>query len=183
MIDPGGVVMQQLAELESANGNAAGRRHWLGRIVKLDRRAGDARTQILAAQATLELAEDRLLAFRRIRLVKPLQKSLAGKLREMKQALKAYEAAIDYGVAPVTSAARYNIASMYDELSQELRASERPANLGGGSYLRRGRRQPVDPSSGVTDVDDAGDHDRRRVEPARELRLPDDLAYRQERHL
>ncbi len=123
-------VMQQLADLESASGNAARRRHWLGQIIKLDRSAGDARTHILAAHATLELAEKRLVAFRRIRLVKPLRKSLAGKLREMKLALKAFEKAIDYGIAPVTSAATHNIASMYDELSQELLASERPGNLG-----------------------------------------------------
>jgi hypothetical protein len=122
--------MQQLADLESASGNAARRRHWLGEIIKLDRSAGDARTHTLAARATLELAEKRLVAFRRIRLVKPLQKSLASKLREMKLALKAFEAAIDYGIAPVSSAATYNIASMYDELSQELLASERPGNLG-----------------------------------------------------
>jgi tetratricopeptide (TPR) repeat protein len=122
--------MRQLADLELANGNAVRRRHWLDKIVKLDRKAGNAQTQVAAAHATLELAEDRLLAFRSIRLVKPLKKSLATKLREMKQALKVYEAAIGYGVAPVTSAAKYNIASMYEELSQELRASERPADLG-----------------------------------------------------
>jgi tetratricopeptide (TPR) repeat protein len=122
-------VMQQLADLELAAGNAVRRRDWLDKIVKLDRKAGNARTRVVAAQATLELAEDRLLAFRSIRLVKPLKKSLAGKLREMKRALKVYEAAIGYGVAPVTSAAKYNIARMYDELSQELRASERPADL------------------------------------------------------
>ena len=122
--------MQQLADLASASGDTARRRHWLGKIIKLDRSAGDARTHTLAAHATLELAEDRIVTFRRIRLVKPLQKSLASKLREMKLALKAFEAAIDYGIVPVTSAATYNIASMYDELSQELLASERPANLG-----------------------------------------------------
>ena len=122
-------VMQQLADLESANGDAARRRHWLGEIIKLDRSAGNAQTRRLAAQASLELAEQRLVDFRRIRLVKPLQKSLASKLREMKRALKAFNAAIDYGVAPVTSSATYNVASMYDELSQELRASERPGNL------------------------------------------------------
>ena len=123
-------VMQQLADLESARGNAVRRRHWLGQIITLDRSAGDAHTHLLAAHASLELAENRLVAFRRIRLVKPLQKTLASKLREMKLALTAFEAAIDYGIAPVTSAATYHIASMYDELSQQLRASERPGNLG-----------------------------------------------------
>jgi tetratricopeptide (TPR) repeat protein len=122
--------MQQLADLESASGNAVRRRHWLGEIIELDRSASDAHTRTLAAHATLELAEKRLVAFRRIRLVKPLQKSLASKLHEMKLALKAFETAIEYGVAPVTSAATHNIATMYDELSQELLASERPGKLG-----------------------------------------------------
>jgi tetratricopeptide (TPR) repeat protein len=122
-------VMQQLADLESASGNIARRRHWLNNIVAWDGKGGDASTQVVAAQAALELAEERLQAFRRIRLVEPLKKTLADKLREMKQALKAYETAIGYGVEPVTTAARYNIASMYDELSQELRVSKRPSNL------------------------------------------------------
>jgi tetratricopeptide (TPR) repeat protein len=122
-------VMQQLAGLEAGNGNARRRQHWLGEIIRLDRKAGNARTRVPAAEATLELAENQLAAFRRVQLVNPVQTSLARKLQAMKQALQAFEAAIGYGVTPVTTAATYQIASMYDELGHALLASERPASL------------------------------------------------------
>ena len=120
-------VMQQLSELEA--GNAARRAHWLEEIVRLDRAAGTAQTRVPAAEAALELAEGRLAAFRSIQLVSPVQKSLARKLKAMKRALQGLEAAIDYGVVPVTTAATYQIASMYDELGHALLSSARPANL------------------------------------------------------
>ena len=122
-------VMQQLADLESDNGNTRRRQHWLEEIIRVDRAAGTARTRVPAAEAALELAEKRLAAFRQVQLVNPVQASLARKLQTMKQALQAFEAAIGYGVAPVTTAATYQIASMYDELGHALLTSERPASL------------------------------------------------------
>jgi hypothetical protein len=122
-------VMQQLADLEAGNGNARRRQHWLEEIIRLDRKAGNARTRVPAAEATLELAEDQLAAFRQVQLVDPVQTSLARKLQAMKQALQAFETAIGYGVTPVTTAATYQIASMYDELGNALLTSERPASL------------------------------------------------------
>jgi hypothetical protein len=98
-------------------------------IIRLDRAAGTARTRVPAAEAALELAENRIAAFRQVQLVNPVQDSLARKLQAMKQALQAYEAAIDYGVTPVTTAATYQIASMYDELGVALLTSERPVSL------------------------------------------------------
>jgi len=120
-------VMRQLADLES--GNTGRRRHWLEAIIRLDGTAGTARTRVPAAEAALELAENRLAAFRRIQLVNPVQDSLARKLSAMKQALQAFEAAIDYGITPVGTAATYRIASMYDELGHALLTSERPVSL------------------------------------------------------
>ena len=122
-------VMQQLADLEAGNGNARRRQHWLEEIIRLDRKAGTARTRVPAAAAALELADKRLAAFHQIQLVNPVQDSLARKLQTMQQALQAFEAAIDYGVTPVTTAATYQIASMYDELGQALLTSARPVSL------------------------------------------------------
>ena len=122
-------VMQQLVDLESDNGNSRRRQHWLEEIIEVDRAAGTAGTRVPAAEAALELAENRLAAFRRVQLVNPVQASLARKLQTMKQALQAFEAAIGYGVTPVTTAATYQIASMYDELGHALLTSERPASL------------------------------------------------------
>ena len=122
-------VMQQLADLESGNGNTRRRQHWLEAIIRLDRKAGTAGTRVPAAEAALELAGNRLVAFRNIQLVNPVQDSLARKLQAMKGALQGLEAAIDYGVTPVTTAATYQIASMYDELGHALLTSERPVSL------------------------------------------------------
>jgi tetratricopeptide (TPR) repeat protein len=120
-------VMQQLADLESGHGNR--RQHWLEEIIRLDRVAGTARTRVPAAEAALELAESRLAEFRQVQLVNPVQDSLARKLQTMKRALQAFEVAIDYGVTLVTTAATYQIASMYDELGRALLTSERPVSL------------------------------------------------------
>jgi tetratricopeptide (TPR) repeat protein len=125
-------VLQRLADIEQTTGHTTRRQHWLREVVAADRVAGEARnarTRSLAAHASLELAEIPLSSFQRIELVEPLKDSLAGKLKEMKLALKALEEAAAYGVAPVTSAATYKIASMYDELSDALRTSRRPSNL------------------------------------------------------
>ena len=122
-------VMQQLADLEAGEGNPGRRQHWLEAIIQLDQAAGTARTRPLAAEAALELAENRLSAFRQIQLVNPVQDSLARKLQAMKRALQAFEGAIEYGVIPVTTAATYQIARMYDELGHALLNSERPLSL------------------------------------------------------
>ena len=122
-------MMQQLADLEADNGNTRRRQHWLEEIIRLDRETGNAGTRVPAAEAALELAENRLMAFRQVQLVNPVQNSLTRKLQAMKQALQAFEAAIDYGVTPVATAATYQIASMYDELGQALLTSERPVSL------------------------------------------------------
>jgi len=122
-------VMQQLADLEASNANYSKRQHWLLEIIRLDRAAGTAQTRVAAAEAALELAENRIAAFREVQLVNPVQDSLARKLQAMKQALQAYESAIDYGVTPIATAATYQIASMYDELSVALLTSERPVSL------------------------------------------------------
>ena len=122
-------VMQQLADLESGNGDARRRQYWLQAIISLDRTAGDFRTRAPAAAAALELAEQRLIAFQRVQLVNPVQDHLTQKIAAMKRALQAFETAIDYGISPVTTAATYHIASMYDELGRALLTSERPGSL------------------------------------------------------
>ncbi len=125
-------VEQQLADLEQLRDKPARRRYWLQKIIDTDRTAGGARsllTRQYAARAALELAEQRHTDFQRVQLVKPLRDSLARKVQAMQQALAGFEAAAGYGITAVTTAATYRIASMYDELSQALLASERPAGL------------------------------------------------------
>jgi hypothetical protein len=121
--------MQQLADLERDEGDGQRRLRWLRDIIELDRADGNAATHRVAAQASLELAQQQLANFSRIKLVAPVQEHVAQKIEAMKRALEAYEAALGYGVSPVTTAATHQIASMYDALGRELLASERPAGL------------------------------------------------------
>lgn len=123
---------QRVADLHKGTGNRQACERSLMAIVQADRAAGargTERTRFLAAHASLELAEPAYATYRRIRLTVPLKASLAKKKREMESALKAYEAAIDYGLAEVTTAATYHIAEIYRDLAQALLESSRPGNL------------------------------------------------------
>ncbi len=108
------------------------RMRWLKEIVDTDARAGAERTdrtKYLAAKSQLELAAPTGDAFRAVRLVAPLPDSLKLKRDRMEVALAAYGKAADYGVAEVTTAATYEIAELYHDLSRSLLDSERPAEL------------------------------------------------------
>lgn len=122
-------VMQALADLESGLGHAGQRQHWLEEIVRQDAAAGTAQTRGPAAAAALELAQQKLADFRRVELNHPVQEQLARKLQLMRHALEGFESAIAYGIGPVSTAATYQIASMYDELARALQTSARPPGL------------------------------------------------------
>jgi tetratricopeptide (TPR) repeat protein len=132
---PMGPAMEARNKLSVIAGKAGdfGRRdYWLKDIIAADRSAGAARTdrsRALAAKATLTLAAPVREAFRSIKLVVPLKKSLAEKRKAMEAALKAYEAVADYQVADVTTAATFESAELYRQLGKDLMSSERPKNL------------------------------------------------------
>jgi len=124
---------QRLAELARARSDSAAELHWLAEIVSADAAAGAERTErtrMLAARAQLALAKPQRDAFRAVRLVAPLDRSLARKRELMEAALSAFRRAADYGLADVTTAATYEIAELYHTLGRDLLASERPAELG-----------------------------------------------------
>jgi cellulose synthase operon protein C len=122
----------KLSLMAGKAGDFGARDYWLKEIIAADRSAGAARTdrsKVLAAKATLTLAVPAREEFRRIKLVAPLKKSLADKRKAMEAALKAYEAAADYQVAEVTTAATFESAELYRQLGKDLISSERPKNL------------------------------------------------------
>jgi TolA-binding protein len=125
-------VRAQLAQLAAKAGNTAREQQWLREIVQADAQAGAARTdrtKYLAATAQLKLAQPLRDAFRAIRLVTPLKKSLVAKRKSMEAALTAYKTAADYHVAEVTTAATYETAELYRKLGKDVLDSERPKNL------------------------------------------------------
>jgi TolA-binding protein len=131
-LNPAMEARNKLSSITAKAGDTAARDYWLRDIIAADRAAGAARTdrsRALAAKATLTLAIPVRDEFIRIKLVAPLKKSLAEKRKAMEAALKAYEAAADYQVADVTTAATFESADLYRQLGKDLMSSERPKNL------------------------------------------------------
>lgn len=123
---------QKLADLAADHGDWVGRKTWLEAIVRADGTAGSARddrSRYLAARASIEMARPLRDAFNIAPLGMPLEQSLQIKTRRMEQALEAYAAAAAYGVAEVSTAATFETAELYYQLSRDLLASERPAGL------------------------------------------------------
>ncbi|MEM7220231.1 MAG: tetratricopeptide repeat protein [Pseudomonadota bacterium] len=104
---------------------------WRSKVALHERvgRSATPRMSFLAAEAALGLAAIDREAFAAIRLQAPLKKSLRSKQRALKASVKAYEAVIDYAVAEFATAATYQIADLYVELSASIMASERPSGL------------------------------------------------------
>lgn len=122
----------RLAGIYETTGQSTQYYYWLGQIVDAadgNRPRATARTQYLAAKAGFLLGERAYQEFADIRLLIPLQQSLKAKKQRMQIALKAYGRAADYGVAEFTTAATFRIAEVYNELSRDLMASERPRGL------------------------------------------------------
>ncbi len=131
-LNPAMEARNRLSLMSAKAGDSAAHDYWLKDIIAADRAAGAARTdrsKSLAAEATLTLAIPAREEFKRIKLVIPLKKSLAEKRKAMEAALKAYEQAVDYQVAGVTTAATFESAELYRQLGKDLMSSERPKNL------------------------------------------------------
>jgi tetratricopeptide (TPR) repeat protein len=106
--------------------------HWLSQIVVAEQKArkeSTARTRTLAAHATMELAEPVYRQYRQVKLVRPLKKSLKTKKKKMELTLKAYDRAVEYGVAEVTTAATYRLGEIYNDFGRALLKSQRPKGL------------------------------------------------------
>jgi len=106
--------------------------YWQREIVRTDAIAGPARTdrtRFLASQAKLALAELSRDAFRAIRLVAPLKKTLAEKKQALEVAVQNYKEVAAYAVAETTTAATYEMAELYRTLAHDLLSSERPKKL------------------------------------------------------
>jgi tetratricopeptide (TPR) repeat protein len=122
----------RLAQLARADGNAAGEFAWMKAVFEADRAGGAARTdrtRTLGGQAALAMAQPAVEAYRKVALVEPLAKQLKLKRARMDEALKAYAVASDYGIAEVTTAATYEVASLYQDFGHAITTSERPKKL------------------------------------------------------
>ena len=101
-------------------------------IVHADQGGGDARsprTRYLGGMASLALAAPAFEAYRKVDLVEPLARQLKLKKARLEEALKAYAVAAEYGVAEVSTAATFQVASLYQDFGRSLMSSQRPKKL------------------------------------------------------
>ena len=122
----------RLLQIAESSGDREERIRRLQDLVDADRNAGGQRsdrTRYLAATSALELAEPVRESFAVVKLTQPLADSVKLKRSLMEDAIKVYTNAADYGVAEVTTAATFRLGQIYEQFSQDLNASERPAGL------------------------------------------------------
>lgn len=108
------------------------RRYWLDKLIAADAKAGKERTdrsKFLAAKASFELADYERQDYAKIALTLPLQKSLGKKKVALKKTLDAYQRTAKMEVQEFTTAATFQIAEIYGQLSRDLMASQRPSGL------------------------------------------------------
>ncbi|MCW5661462.1 MAG: tetratricopeptide repeat protein [Burkholderiaceae bacterium] len=125
-------VRYRLARLAKADGNATREFQLMKEIHQADLAGGARRTdrtRYLGATAALAIAEPVADAYRKVALVEPLQRNLKLKKTKMEEALKAYAAAANYGVADITTAATYHTASLYQDFGKAMLTSQRPKKL------------------------------------------------------
>ena len=131
-LETGIEVRYRLAQMAKADGNAAREFALMKEIHQADLAGGARRTdrtRYLGATAALAMAEPVADAYRKVALVEPLAKNLKLKKTKMEEALKAYAAAANYGVADITTAATYHTASLYQDFGKAMLTSQRPKKL------------------------------------------------------
>jgi TolA-binding protein len=122
----------RMAALFKADGQAAREFALMQDILHADLGGGDARsphTRYLGGMASLALAVPTFEAYRKVELVEPLAKQLKLKKAKLEEVLKAYALAAEYGVAEVSTAATYQVASLYQDFGHALMNSQRPKKL------------------------------------------------------
>ncbi|MEO8526083.1 MAG: tetratricopeptide repeat protein [Caldimonas sp.] len=131
-LEPAVEVRWRLAKIAREDGNIAREASLMKDIFNADQNGGGARTdrtRYLGATAALAMAEPVAAEYRKVALVEPLQRQLRLKKTKMEEALKAYSVAADYGVADVSTAATYRIATVYRDMGKAMMTSERPKKL------------------------------------------------------
>ncbi|MFK7895780.1 MAG: tetratricopeptide repeat protein [Myxococcota bacterium] len=131
-LEPAVVARSKMVTLFQKTDNETARQAMLREIVEIDRRAGPARTDLVrvhAGRAALTLSEEDFNRFTDVALTLPFDKSLEKKKKRMDQALRTFEALLDYQVGEITAAATFHIAEIYGDFSRALLASERPMDL------------------------------------------------------
>jgi len=122
----------KLTEFYNESGNESKRRFWLNKLIEADQKAGtdrSTRSRYLAAMASMVFATDADIAYTKIKLTLPLNKSLQRKQSALKNAIARYDGVMAYGIAQYTTQANYSLANLYSVLAKDLMESSRPNGL------------------------------------------------------
>jgi TolA-binding protein len=122
----------QLSILYDQLGKSDKSLYWSQEIIEADRTAGARRTERtrhLAGDASLRLAQPPLKAYQSVKLVLPLKKSLNVKKKLMERVIAIYKKALEYHIAEVTTAATYQLGSIYSQFAKAIMSSDRPRGL------------------------------------------------------
>ncbi len=131
-LEPSLEARYRLAKLVRQDGSAARELVLMKEIFQADQAGGNSRTdrtRYLGATAALAMAQPTVEAYRKVALVEPLARQLKLKKARMEESLKAYGVAANYGVADVTTAATFHIASLYQDFGAAMLSSQRPKRL------------------------------------------------------
>jgi tetratricopeptide (TPR) repeat protein len=131
-LEPAVEARWRLAALNRQDAQAAKATAWVQAVQKADKDAGEARTartRTLGGQATLQLTEPLLEAYRKVPLIEPLAKQLKLKKAKMEEVLRAYASATEAQVAEVTTAATFHTAALYQDFGKAMITSARPKKL------------------------------------------------------
>lgn len=124
---------RRIADIYKGQGDSARYLFWLRELIAADDAAGrnrSERSKALAAQAALDVGRISAADAARIRLVAPVERSLPQRKSAVELAIAALEKAASYGYADITTAATYELGSVYQGFAKALMESERPRNLG-----------------------------------------------------
>ncbi|MDF1691226.1 MAG: tetratricopeptide repeat protein [Zhongshania sp.] len=122
---------QRLAEMAPANSELHHR--WLKEIITADKLAAQpiAASQLLAADASLQLAMIDVRRANSAKLRLPIAKSLPLRQRAMQTAIDSLAQASAYGFSDITTKASYELGNLYRDFAKALMASEKPRELRG----------------------------------------------------
>jgi len=124
--------INKLEALYLVQENHEKRKYWLNKLIAADQKSGkdrSDRSRFLAAKASFSLADYERQSYAQIKLTLPLQKSLAKKKVGLKLTLDAYQRTAKMKVQEFTTAATFQIAEIYGQLSRDLMNSQRPTGL------------------------------------------------------
>lgn len=112
------------------------RRFWLNKLVQAQQiamqqipKASTPRSIYLGSMAAMVFADDADIAYTRIKLTQPLDRSLQQKQAALTKAIVEYERVISFASAQHVTAANYKLARLYTTLATDLMESSRPDGL------------------------------------------------------